>query len=138
MLIFMLFKIEDKEKELQMHSERIASLEEILAKRQTEQNEMEKRLRREMDILQSKNAELENKLIEAASIVGLFKLCIENNLLLINIYRWAVKTLSVYLVQIILLTTITHKHTTTLSNTAVKIALPVWNVRWPIGELNLS
>uniref|UniRef100_A0A1B0A381 KLRAQ domain-containing protein n=1 Tax=Glossina pallidipes TaxID=7398 RepID=A0A1B0A381_GLOPL len=62
--------IDDKNKELQIQEERIRSLESSLEKRNADHSEMEKKLRRELDILQIRNSELEAKLVEAASILG--------------------------------------------------------------------
>uniref|UniRef100_A0A1A9W8B4 KLRAQ domain-containing protein n=1 Tax=Glossina brevipalpis TaxID=37001 RepID=A0A1A9W8B4_9MUSC len=61
--------IDDKDKELQIQVERIRNLECSLEKRNTDISEVEKRLRREMEILQSRNSELETKVVEAASIL---------------------------------------------------------------------
>lgn len=62
--------IDDKNQELQMYSERIYELEKQLEKRTTENMENERRLRREIDCLQSRISELETKLVEAASMIG--------------------------------------------------------------------
>ncbi|KAI9577525.1 myosin-11 [Glossina fuscipes] len=62
--------IDDKNKELQIQEERIRNLELSLEKRNADHSEMEKKLRREVDILQSRNSDLETKLVEAASILG--------------------------------------------------------------------
>lgn len=65
-------QIDDKEKGLQMHSEHIKNMEEMMEKRNLEHAEIEKRLRKDMELLQSRNQELETKLVEAASMVCLF------------------------------------------------------------------
>lgn len=62
--------IDDKNQELQMHSERIYDLEKQLEKRTTENMEIERRLRKEIDSLQARISELETKLVEAASMIG--------------------------------------------------------------------
>lgn len=69
-------QIDDKQRDLQLHTERIASLEQKLEKRIGDQNELEKRLRKEVETLQHRNSELETKLVDAASMVilrSLFK-----------------------------------------------------------------
>ena len=82
--IFLRLQIDDKDRDLQMHADRIADLEQCLQKRHSEQNDLEKRLRRDLETLQSRNAELETKLVEAASMVS-------KNL---NIYTFRVKIIS--------------------------------------------
>ncbi|XP_016952878.2 protein phosphatase 1 regulatory subunit 21 [Drosophila biarmipes] len=62
--------IDDKQRDLLLHSERIASLEQKLEKRIGDQNELEKRLRKEVETLQHRNSELETKLVDAASMLG--------------------------------------------------------------------
>ncbi|KAH8362957.1 hypothetical protein KR084_003719 [Drosophila pseudotakahashii] len=62
--------IDDKERDLLLHTERIATLEQKLEKRIGDQNELEKRLRKEVDTLQHRNSELETKLVDAASMLG--------------------------------------------------------------------
>ncbi|KAH8346213.1 hypothetical protein KR067_012262 [Drosophila pandora] len=62
--------VDDKERDLLLHTERIASLEQKLEKRISDQSEMEKRLRKEMETLQQRNGELETKLVDAASMLG--------------------------------------------------------------------
>ncbi|EDW83383.1 uncharacterized protein Dwil_GK22345 [Drosophila willistoni] len=62
--------IDDKQRDLLLHTERIASLEQKLEKRIGDQNELEKRLRKEMEQLQHRNNELETKLVDAASMLG--------------------------------------------------------------------
>ncbi|XP_055853947.1 protein phosphatase 1 regulatory subunit 21 [Episyrphus balteatus] len=62
--------IDDKNQELQMHAERIYDLEKQLEKRTTENMEIERRLRKEIDSLQARISELETKLVEAASMIG--------------------------------------------------------------------
>ncbi|XP_036322109.1 protein phosphatase 1 regulatory subunit 21-like [Rhagoletis pomonella] len=62
--------IDDKERDLQIHTERIASLEQMLDKRVAEFTETEKRLRREMETLEKRNSELEAKLVDAVSMLG--------------------------------------------------------------------
>ncbi|KAH8278510.1 hypothetical protein KR018_004326 [Drosophila ironensis] len=62
--------IDDKERDLLLHTERIASLEQKLEKRSSDQNEMEKRLRKELETLQQRNSELETKLVDAGSMLG--------------------------------------------------------------------
>lgn len=52
-----------------MHAERICNLEKQLEKRSTENMEIERRLRKEIDSLQTRISELETKLVEAASMV---------------------------------------------------------------------
>ncbi|KAI8129830.1 hypothetical protein FF38_04365 [Lucilia cuprina] len=62
--------IDDKERSLQMHSEHIKSMEQMIEKHNLEHADVEKRLRKEMETLQSRNQELETKLVEAASMLG--------------------------------------------------------------------
>ncbi|XP_055902091.1 protein phosphatase 1 regulatory subunit 21 [Eupeodes corollae] len=62
--------IDDKNQELQMHSERIFNLEKQLEKRTTENMEIERRLRKDIDSFQARISELETKLVEAASMIG--------------------------------------------------------------------
>uniref|UniRef100_A0A6P4FKU5 Protein phosphatase 1 regulatory subunit 21 n=1 Tax=Drosophila rhopaloa TaxID=1041015 RepID=A0A6P4FKU5_DRORH len=62
--------IDDKQQDLLLHTERIAFLEQKLEKRIGDQNELEKRLRKEVDTLQHRNSELETKLVDAASMLG--------------------------------------------------------------------
>ncbi|SPP83347.1 protein phosphatase 1 regulatory subunit 21 [Drosophila guanche] len=62
--------IDDKQRDLLLHTERIASLEQKLEKRIGDQNELEKRLRKEVETLQHRNSELETKLVDAASMLG--------------------------------------------------------------------
>ncbi|XP_017009369.2 protein phosphatase 1 regulatory subunit 21 [Drosophila takahashii] len=62
--------IDDNQRELLLHTERIAALEQKLEKRIGDQNELEKRLRKEVDTLQHRNSELETKLVDAASMLG--------------------------------------------------------------------
>jgi len=62
-------QIDDKQRDLLLHTERIASLEQKLEKRIGDQNELEKRLRKEVETLQHRNSELETKLVDAASMV---------------------------------------------------------------------
>lgn len=52
-----------------MHSEHIKSMEQIIEKLNLDHAEAEKRLRKEMELLQTRNQELETKLVEAASMV---------------------------------------------------------------------
>lgn len=52
-----------------MHTEHIKSMEQMIEKHNVEHAEVEKRLRKEMESLQSRNQELETKLVEAASMV---------------------------------------------------------------------
>ncbi|KAH8246925.1 hypothetical protein KR032_004260 [Drosophila birchii] len=62
--------IDDKQRDLLLHTERIASLEQKLEKRIVDQNELEKRLRKEVETLQHRNSELETKLVDATSMLG--------------------------------------------------------------------
>ncbi|KAM7361132.1 uncharacterized protein ACRADG_010040 [Cochliomyia hominivorax] len=62
--------VDDKERSLQMHAEHIKSMEQMIEKHNLEHAEAEKRLRKEMETLQSRNQELETKLVEAASMLG--------------------------------------------------------------------
>ncbi|XP_067625638.1 uncharacterized protein [Eurosta solidaginis] len=62
--------IDDKERDLQLHAERIANLEKMLEKRVADFTEIEKQLRRDLETLQMRNTELETKLVEAVSMVG--------------------------------------------------------------------
>ncbi|KAH8247780.1 hypothetical protein KR038_009785 [Drosophila bunnanda] len=62
--------IDDKQRDLLLHTERIASLEQKLEKRMSDQNELEKRLRKEVETLQHRNSELESKLVDATSMLG--------------------------------------------------------------------
>lgn len=65
-------QIDDKERSLQMHTEHIKSMEQMIEKHNVEHADVEKRLRKEMESLQSRNQELETKLVEAASMVCIF------------------------------------------------------------------
>ncbi|XP_034487188.1 protein phosphatase 1 regulatory subunit 21 [Drosophila innubila] len=62
--------IDDKQRDLLLHTERILELEQKLEKRISDQNEVEKRLRKEVETLQHRNCELETKLVDAASMLG--------------------------------------------------------------------
>lgn len=62
-------QIDDKQRDLLLHTERISELEQKLEKRSSDQNELEKRLRKEVETLQHRNCELETKLVDAASMV---------------------------------------------------------------------
>ncbi|TDG52189.1 hypothetical protein AWZ03_001470 [Drosophila navojoa] len=62
--------IDDKQRDLLLHTERISELEQKLEKRIGDQNELEKRLRKEVESLQLRNCELETKLVDAASMLG--------------------------------------------------------------------
>ncbi|XP_075145881.1 uncharacterized protein LOC142220575 [Haematobia irritans] len=62
--------IDDKERSLQLHAEHIKNMEETLEKRNIEHAENEKRLRKDMELLQCRNQELETKLVEAVSMMG--------------------------------------------------------------------
>ncbi|KAH8399151.1 hypothetical protein KR215_003213 [Drosophila sulfurigaster] len=62
--------IDDKQRDLLLHTERMAELEHKLEKRTSDQNELEKRLRKELETLQHRNCELETKLVDAASMLG--------------------------------------------------------------------
>lgn len=53
-----------------MHSEHIKSIETTLEKRNMEHSDMERRLRKDVEVLQTRNSELETKLVEAASLVS--------------------------------------------------------------------
>ncbi|TMW53097.1 hypothetical protein DOY81_001825 [Sarcophaga bullata] len=62
--------IDDKERSLQVHSEHIKNMEQMIEKRNIEHSEVEKRLRKDLETLQNRNQELETKLVEAASMLG--------------------------------------------------------------------
>lgn len=62
-------QIDDKQRDLLLHTERISELEQKLEKRISDQNELEKRLRKEVETLQHRNCELETKLVDATSMV---------------------------------------------------------------------
>ncbi|KAM8705732.1 hypothetical protein ACLKA7_010091 [Drosophila subpalustris] len=62
--------IDDKQRDLLLHSERISELEQKLERRISDHNELEKRLRKEVETLQHRNCELETKLVDAASMLG--------------------------------------------------------------------
>lgn len=62
--------IDDNDRSLQMHTEHIRNIEQVMEKRNIEHADVEKRLRKEMEVLQSRNQELETKLVEAASMLG--------------------------------------------------------------------
>lgn len=62
--------IADREAEIILFKNRVAELERLLTQRVTENSEMEKRMRREIEVLNVKNSELETKVAEAASIMG--------------------------------------------------------------------
>lgn len=63
-------QIDDKQRDLLLHTERISELEQKLEKRIGDQNELEKRLRKEVETLQLRNCELETKLVDAASMAS--------------------------------------------------------------------
>lgn len=62
--------VDDKERELQIYSERLLNLQQMLDKRNTDFVESENRFRRDFETLQKKNTELENKLVDAISMLG--------------------------------------------------------------------
>lgn len=62
--------IDDKQRDLLLHTERISDLEQKLERRISDQNELEKRLRKEVETLQIRNCELETKIVDAASMLG--------------------------------------------------------------------
>ncbi|XP_064554791.1 protein phosphatase 1 regulatory subunit 21 [Drosophila montana] len=62
--------LDDRQRDLLLHTERISELEQKLEKRIADQNELEKRLRKEVETLQHRNCELETKLVDAASMLG--------------------------------------------------------------------
>ncbi|XP_061397007.1 protein phosphatase 1 regulatory subunit 21 [Musca vetustissima] len=62
--------IDDKERSLQLHVERIKNMEDTIEKRNIEHADSERRLRKDIEALQSRNQELETKLVEAASMLG--------------------------------------------------------------------
>lgn len=62
--------MDEKDKELLMYVEHVKSMEVNLGQQVKENSSLEKQLRQELDSLQSKNVELQSKLIEAGSMVG--------------------------------------------------------------------
>uniref|UniRef100_W8AQ43 Protein phosphatase 1 regulatory subunit 21 n=1 Tax=Ceratitis capitata TaxID=7213 RepID=W8AQ43_CERCA len=62
--------IDDKDRELQLHTDRVEELQQMLENRVTEFSEVEKRLRRDIETLQKRNSELETKLVDAVSMLG--------------------------------------------------------------------
>jgi len=64
------FSARFKQRDLLLHTERISDLEQKLERRISDQNELEKRLRKEVETLQIRNCELETKLVDAASMVS--------------------------------------------------------------------
>ncbi|XP_063695791.1 protein phosphatase 1 regulatory subunit 21 [Culicoides brevitarsis] len=60
----------DKNIEIQMYIDRLHELEDQLNRKGTEHQEIEKRLKREIESLHAKNTELENKVIEGASTLS--------------------------------------------------------------------
>lgn len=62
--------ITDKNIEIQMYIDRLHDLEDQLNRKGSEHTEIEKRLKREIEILHAKNTELENKVIEGASTLS--------------------------------------------------------------------
>nr|XP_014087811.2 protein phosphatase 1 regulatory subunit 21 isoform X1 [Bactrocera oleae] len=62
--------VDDKEHELQIHGERLLNLQKMIEKRNTEFTETEKSFRRDFEVLQKRNAELESKLVDAISMLG--------------------------------------------------------------------
>lgn len=52
-----------------MHMEHIKNMEQIIEKHNLEHADVEKRLRKDVEVLQIRNQELETKLVEAASMV---------------------------------------------------------------------
>lgn len=71
LIITLLTQIDDKERSLQLHIDHIKNMEETLEKRNIEHADSEKRLRKDLEILQNRNQELETKLVEAASMVSI-------------------------------------------------------------------
>lgn len=62
--------IDDKEREIGLFCDRIKDLEKQMEKHNADSSDIEKRLRKDLDTLHSRNSELETKLVEAASIIG--------------------------------------------------------------------
>ncbi|KAG5679998.1 hypothetical protein PVAND_009531 [Polypedilum vanderplanki] len=62
--------ISDKNNEIEMYVNRIKDLETQLSKQMNNNNEIEKKLRKEIEVLTVKNTELETKIIEATSQLG--------------------------------------------------------------------
>lgn len=62
--------ITDKNIEIQMFIDRLHDLEDQLNRKGTEHTDIEKRLKKEIEVLHAKNTELENKVIEGASTLS--------------------------------------------------------------------
>uniref|UniRef100_A0A0K8VE48 Protein phosphatase 1 regulatory subunit 21 n=1 Tax=Bactrocera latifrons TaxID=174628 RepID=A0A0K8VE48_BACLA len=62
--------VDDKEHELQIQGERLLDLQKMLEKRNIEFTESEKHFRRDFEVLQKRNTELESKLVDAISMLG--------------------------------------------------------------------
>ncbi|KAL5274524.1 PPP1R21.2 family protein [Megaselia abdita] len=62
--------IDDKNRELDIQSSRLDELGKKLEQQRVENSELEKRLRKEIDNLLSRNTEMETKLVDAGSIVS--------------------------------------------------------------------
>lgn len=62
--------VDEKENDLQIHSERLLNLQQMLEKRNMEFTETEKRFRRDLEAMQKRNTELESKLVDAISMLG--------------------------------------------------------------------
>lgn len=63
-------QIDDRQRDLLLYTERISELEQKLEKRIGDQNDLENRLRKEVETLQLRNCELETKLVDAASMAS--------------------------------------------------------------------
>lgn len=69
-LEFLPQKISDKNNEIEMYTSRIKDLELQLSKHNHDHSEVEKKLRKEIEVLSSKTTDLETKIIEATSQLG--------------------------------------------------------------------
>lgn len=62
--------VEDKNTEIKMYAERIQEIEDFVARKSFEHAEMERKLKREIENLASKNTELESRLVDVTSTLG--------------------------------------------------------------------
>lgn len=62
--------VEDKNTEIKMYAERLQELEDFIARKSFEHAEMDRKLKREIENLASRNTELESRLVEVTSTLG--------------------------------------------------------------------
>lgn len=63
-------QISDKDNDIELYTSRIKDLEHQQNKQSVENTELERKLRREIEVVSARNADLETKMVEAASTVG--------------------------------------------------------------------